>query len=212
MPKQITLIRHAAIGAQWRGRYIGRRDVPLSDAGVAQAQQLAQRLTAPDTQPIQRLWCSPAQRARQTAHPLVQRLECPPSAQAAVPASIPVTFDPRLHEIDFGQWEGLTFAQILCQDPHLVEQWAAFAATFCFPAGEALSQFHQRVNGVAAAIHAETCSHLAIVSHGGVLRSLLCALLRWPLQDHLKFNLERGGYATLQLETDHAVLTGLYNS
>ena len=53
--------------------------------------------------------------------------------------------------------------------------------------------------------------HAAIVSHGGVLQSLLCALLKYPLQDYLKFSLERGGYATLQLEDDHAVLTGLHN-
>lgn len=208
MAKQITLIRHAVIGTQWNGRYIGRRDVPLSAVGVEQAQQLAQRLVTPGTPPIQRLWCSPAQRARQTAQPLCHHLAQHP----AIHASIPVTFDVRLHEIDFGQWEGLTFAQIAHKDPHRVAQWAACAATFCFPNGEALSQFYQRVNGIATAIHAETCAHLAIVSHGGVLRTLICALLCWPLEDHLKFNLERGGYATLQLEDNHAVLTGLYNS
>jgi len=199
MKKQITLIRHAAIADAWSGRYIGHRDVPLSDAGVERAQQLTQHLTGRNTQPIERLWCSPAQRARQTAQPLSQRLECP------------VTIDIRLHEIDFGQWEGLTFAQIQHQDPHRVDQWAAFADTFCFPGGEALPEFHQRVNAVVAAIHAEDCGHLAIVSHGGMLQSLLCALLGWPLQDHLKFTFERGSFATLQLEADRAVLTGLYN-
>jgi broad specificity phosphatase PhoE len=199
MQKQITLIRHAAIADEWGGRYIGHRDVPLSDAGVAHTQQLAQCLTVSDILPIERVWCSPAQRARQTAHPLSQCLGCS------------VIIDTRLHEIDFGQWEGLTFEQILLKDPDHVDQWAAFADSFCFPGGEALTLFHQRVAAVAAAIHAEDCRHLAIVSHGGVLRSLICLLLRWPLQDHLKFMLKRGGYATLRLEADQAVLTGLHN-
>ncbi len=200
MPKKITLIRHAAIGAEWNGRYIGREDVPLSDLGIEQAQQLAQRLTTPGFPPIECLWCSPTQRARQSAQPLIPHLACAP------------VFDVRLHEIDFGQWEGLTFAQIQRKDPHLVDQWAAHPGTFDFPGGEALPRFHARIKAVAAAIHAETCNHLAIVSHGGVLQSLLCALLQYPLEDHLKFSLERGGYATLQLEDTHAVLTGLYNS
>jgi len=199
MTKQITLIRHAAIADELAGHYIGRTDVPLSPKGMQQANNLARHLNRPGVAAIDALWCSPAQRARQTAHPLSECLDCP------------VSIDENLHEIDFGAWEGLTFAQILSKEPHKVDQWADFAPDFSFPAGESLTRFHQRIEGVAAAIHATACRHLAIVSHGGILRGLMCALLHWPLRDHLKFTLTRGGYATLNTDGNHAVLTGLYN-
>lgn len=199
MNKHLTLIRHAAIATELDGHYIGRTDVPLSVAGIRQAEGLMQRMTQHPAPPIDRLWCSPARRARQTARPLSEHLGCVPR------------IDPHLHEIDFGTWEGLTFAQILKNEPRKVDQWAEFTPDFSFPGGESLAQFEKRIDSVAAAIHAENCRHLTIVSHGGVLRGLICALLHWPLRDHLKFTLGRGGYATLETHGSHAVLTGLYN-
>jgi len=199
MNKHITLIRHGDIAAKLDAHYIGRTDVPLSAAGLNQAEELIQRISQSTAPPIERVWCSPAQRARQTAHPLCEYLGCA------------VSIDPQLHEIDFGAWEGLTFAQILEKDSRKVDQWAEFAPGFSFPGGESMAHFHQRIESVAAAIHAEKCSHLTIVSHGGVLRGLICALLHWPLYDHLKFTLRRAGYATLETGGPHAVLTGLYN-
>jgi alpha-ribazole phosphatase len=199
MNKHLTLIRHAAIATALDGHYIGRSDVPLSAAGMRQAEGLMRQMAQQSAPSIDRLWCSPARRARQTAHPLSEHLGCT------------VSVDPQLHEIDFGAWEGLTFAQILEKDPCKVDQWAEFAPGFSFPGGESLAQFHERIESVTAAIHAESCNHLAIISHGGVLRGLICALLHWPLQDHLKFTLRRGGYATLETHGSHAVLTGLYN-
>lgn len=197
--KQLTLIRHAAIAAELDGHYIGRSDVPLSDHGVLQAKRLVHQLNRHGAPAIDALWCSPSQRARQTADPLIRQRGCP------------VTIDARLQEVDFGEWEGLNFDQIRHKDPQRVNQWAAFADDFCFPAGESLEQFRQRIDEIVDAIHAEPSSHLVIISHGGVLRSLICRLLCWPLQDYLKFTLERGSYATLHIDGPHAVLTGLNN-
>ncbi|SDE70110.1 alpha-ribazole phosphatase [Desulfuromonas thiophila] len=199
MTTQITLIRHAAIATEFDGHYIGRSDVPLSADGRQQAERLVRHLSRPGFPAIDALWCSPAQRARQTAEPLIRQ------------SLRPVTIDERLQEINFGDWEGLDFAQILHNDPQRVNQWAAFTDDFCFPAGESLKQFRHRLDAVVESILAEQAGHLVIVSHGGVLRGLICQLLGWSLKDHLKFTIERGGYATLYLDGCHAVLTGLYN-
>ncbi|MCA1797807.1 MAG: histidine phosphatase family protein [Geobacteraceae bacterium] len=199
MQKTITLARHASIDLQFDGHYIGRTDVSLSAYGVFQAQELVRKLKRSDKPAIDAVWCSPARRARQTAAPLAVQQDCS------------VSIKEELQEIDFGAWEGLTFNQILRNDPQRVNQWAAFAEDFSFPAGESLRQFSQRLNAVAEAIHAQASAHLVIVSHGGVLRGLICNLMDWPLRDHLKFTIERGGYATLRVDEHHAVLTGLYN-
>jgi len=199
MAKKLTLIRHAALPSEHHGCYIGRRDIPLSRQGIHQAERLAQHFSSCRAHPIDSVWCSPALRARQTAQPLTQQLSCP------------IIFDERLHEVDFGRWEGLNFEQICRSDPQLVDQWADFSDDFSFPAGESLRQFNQRITGMTQALRVNDCRHLAVVSHGGTIRSLICHLLGWPIQDHLKFSIERGGYATLELDDSHALLTGLYN-
>lgn len=196
MHRQITLIRHGALSTDLDGCYVGRLDVPLSDRGQTQATKLAQRFAQ---QSIDGLWCSPALRAQQTAAPIAQHIERPCNIKA------------ELNEVNFGRWEGLTFNQICADDPQRVQQWADMNDDFCFPEGESQQQFSQRILDIAGLIHANDGSHLAIVTHGGVIRALLCQLLEWPPSDYLKFTIARGGFATLNLHDQHAVLTGLYN-
>lgn len=195
-PRQLTLIRHGALDASLDGCYIGRLDVPLSGYGQQQAQRLAQRLSG---QAIDELWCSPALRAQQTAAPIAERLQ----RSCAIKRE--------LNEVHFGRWEGLTFDQICADDPQRVAQWAQLPDEFCFPDGEAHSDFMQRVEQVRQQILTSAQPHLALVSHGGVIRALLCQLLGWPQRDSLKISLQRGGLAVVELHDQHAVLTGLYN-
>lgn len=198
MPKKLTLIRHAAIDNTFDHCYIGRRDVPLSPAGHHQAARLAQHLQERNIV-FDALWCSPALRARQTTTALLQ----------TQPRHYLVRDE--LQEVHFGRWEGLTFAQICAQDPQQVNAWATQQESFCFPDGEAQRDFIQRVATMATAICSTAEDHLAIVSHGGVIRSLICRLVGWPTDATMKFTIERGGYATLDLYDQQAVLTGLYN-
>jgi len=83
----------------------------------------------------QACYCSPMQRCRQTA--------------AAMVPDLPLRLDPDLREIDFGQWETRTFAEAVAHDPSLVDRWAAFAADFAFPGGEAVGEFLRRVRAAA---------------------------------------------------------------
>lgn len=195
MHKQITLIRHGALDSNLDDCYVGRLNAPLSDKGHSQARQLAKRLS---THNIDSLWCSPSLRAQQTVAPLVEHL--------ARPCTIKVQLD----EVNFGRWEGLTFEKICATDPELVDQWAKFSDDFSFPDGESQHDFHHRIAEIIEQIHAHS-GHLALVTHGGVIRALLCQLLGFSKHDYLKFEVNRGAFVTLTLRDQHAVLTGLYN-
>lgn len=194
--KKLTLIRHAALDNSLDGCYVGRLDVPLSESGKQQAEHLADRLRPAG---IDELWCSPARRSRETAEPLNVELK------------LDSLILDELHEVNFGRWEGLTFEQIKAADPELVNDWAALKEDFCFPQGESHGDFQQRIDTVAQRIEACDHSHLALVTHGGVIRRLLCKLIGWSQKDYLKVNIQRGGFATLNLYDQGAVLTGLYN-
>lgn len=196
MEKRLTLIRHGAIASRYDGCYVGRLDVPLSPAGNKQSTWLANYLTS---QEVESLWCSPASRAQQTAAPAAKRL------------NLTLETSDGLNEVDFGQWEGLTFEQILANDPARVDEWAEMKKTFCFPGGESLTHFQKRVAGVAEKLRQSDSSHVAVVTHGGVIRSLVCMLLGLSAENYLKFDVSRGGFVTLDLYPQGAVLTGLYN-
>ena len=46
----------------------------------------------------------------------------------------PVRLYPEFREVNFGQWEGMTAAEIEASNPALYRDWQAGAANFAFPA------------------------------------------------------------------------------
>lgn len=108
----LLMIRHGETVWNHDGRFTTRSDVPLSDAGMAQAREAAQALAATR---IDRIYSSPAARARVTAETIAANQ---PSPQPAVEV------DPRLVEIDAGPFEGLTVAEI--QAGPLAAEFAAW--------------------------------------------------------------------------------------
>lgn len=97
--RRLVLVRHGATVWNAEGRFTSRTDVALSPAGVEQAEAAGRALAGVA---IDRVVCSPLQRARATGERIA----------AALPAAPPVTIDERLREIDAGPFEGLTGAEI----------------------------------------------------------------------------------------------------
>jgi broad specificity phosphatase PhoE len=97
--RRLVLVRHGATVWNAEGRFTSRTDVALSPVGVEQAEAAARALAGVA---IDRVVCSPLQRARVTGERIA----------AALPAAPPVTVDERLREMDAGPFEGLTGAEI----------------------------------------------------------------------------------------------------
>jgi alpha-ribazole phosphatase len=191
-PKRLILVRHAQVAAGKVGQLIGSTDVPLDPTGEMQASALAARVKrwAPDV-----CYCSPMQRCRQMA-------------TAIVPHLTP-QFDPDLREIDFGQWETHTFAEAAADNPSLVDRWAAFNPDFAFPGGESVGGFLHRVHAVAdRLIHAEADTVLA-VTHGGVIRTMMCHLLGLEPRQYVAFNVPYAAIVVVDLFDTKGVLLAL---
>ena len=186
---RLILLRHGRTGLP--GRYVGSSDVPLSEEGRNQIIDLRPGLGAMQ---IDGLLASPMLRCTETASLL--RL------------GLPVQLDPDLREIDFGRWEGKTFAEIEAQDPELVRHWAAGVDDFRFPEGETTAGFAGRVEAVKNRLLAADAQTLLLVSHGGVIRALICALLGLSQDKYLLFQVAKGHYSTMELENGGGVLTG----
>jgi alpha-ribazole phosphatase len=163
---ELILIRHAE--SEMSGRYLGRTDPPLSGRGRAQAEALARRLAE---EPLAALYSSPLQRALDTAQAI------------AAPHGLEVNVVADLAELDFGAWDGLSYGEIESRDPERLARWLADPAAIHPPGGETLARLSQRVVAAAQAIVARHPQRaVAIVSHGGPIRALVCHALGLPLE------------------------------
>jgi broad specificity phosphatase PhoE len=194
-PKKILLARHASTGPEYRGRFIGASDLPLAESGPAEVARLAQ-VVAPFAPAV--TFCSPLLRARQTAALLAE--------QTGIGT---VHEDHDLREIDFGRWEKLNFAEIGAAEAELVKRWAAWSEDFTFPDGEAVAAFLARTAAVAARLAARPEESMLVVAHGGVVRALICHLLKLPPRHYLLFDVKPARLATIALFPEGGVLTGL---
>jgi broad specificity phosphatase PhoE len=121
-----------------------------------------------------------------------------------------VTFDERLREMDFGNYEMKTFAQLAKSGVDMAG-WLEYTH-FAFPGGESVAHFSQRLQEVLAFFH--TCSEdqLLVLAHGGVIRTLLCLLLGLDIKNYLLFAVDHASWSTVELYSEGGVLTGLNKS
>lgn len=183
MAERLILIRHGDIGERWRGRYVGRIDAPLSAEGRRQAAALAVPVGRMDGA---RFWASPLLRARETA-------------EIALGGAGRFEIDENLREIDFGQWDGMSFPEILAADPATVDRWSAMEEDFTFPEGEGIADFRKRIRKAAERIIADPAESLVLFAHGGVIRFLICRFLGLPDRHHLLFEIGRASVSEIRI-------------
>jgi alpha-ribazole phosphatase len=188
--KEIYLLRHGDTGRQ--GCYIGSTDVPLSATGRQQVCDTARTLRQKN---INKIFCSPMLRCRQTCEQLGLETPC--------------QMNELLKEVDFGQWEGKSFAEIAADDAEAVTAWTTDPANFCFPGGEALVNFHNRVLAIMKMLDEDSSNCILLISHGGIIRHLLCHCLGIPTEKYLAFDVQPGSYSSLLLCSGGGILTGM---
>ena len=84
-----------------------------------------------------------------------------------------------LREINFGQWEGITWNEIERRDNAYARRWIENYPSLPAPGGESFHEFERRVLDEVRdlSFKAETADcAIAVVTHAGVLRTVLCAL------------------------------------
>jgi glucosyl-3-phosphoglycerate phosphatase len=168
----LSLVRHGESAANVDGRWHGRSDGPLSARGVEQAAALAHRLPAPG-----RVYSSPLVRALDTARRLAGR------------HGLDVEVHDGLAEMDLGEWEGMTAAEISLRYP---EEWdAVFEEGIDLPRGRSGETFTDATLRGRAAFDEIAARHpterVAVVTHGVLIRAVVSDVLGvpWPASRRL---------------------------
>lgn len=157
---RLALLRHAPTGWNADHRLQGRADLALSDAG----RDAFSGLQIPAVYARRRWYVSPLQRARETA------------ALLHLAASI----EPALIEMDWGDYEGKTIAELRAELGEAFVANEARGLDFQPPGGESPRQVQNRLLSWLRQLVAEDADCGAI-THKGVIRALLAAAYDWPM-------------------------------
>lgn len=170
----IYLIRHAETTYNEEGRIQGFTESSLSELGVEQARCLGDRLK---DVPLQRVFCSPLQRAMDTCH-------------LALNGSVAQETRDGLREINLGVWEGKTAVELRRTHPRDVKLWFQKPSDVRIEGGETIARFRERVTAEMDQIRAKyPAQTFAVFTHGGVICTYLTSLLGMNLDDIWRFKI-----------------------
>lgn len=182
MSREIWLIRHGETAWSLSGQHTGRKDIPLTPKGESDAMAVGRLLSG---RQFSLVLTSPLQRAKRTC-------------ELAGFGKYAET-DERLCEWDYGEYEGLTSAQIQAQRPG----WTVFRDGV--EGGETLAAVAERARAVIArAMAAE--GDVALFAHGHILRVLAACWLGLPPMVAESFALGAAGVSVLGFEHETRVL------
>ena len=178
----IHLIRHGATLANEEGKYIGRTDLPLTPGAIAELEDLREEGIYP---PVGMVYSSPLSRCIKTATTIY------PGKQLIAVEN--------LMEYDFGEFEGKSDPELDSREDY--RTWRAGRTTTA-TGGEDMKTFEQRVYSALVQIVGNMmendCYEAAVVTHGGVIMTLL-GLCGLPQRQRIEWITENGKGYTIRV-------------
>jgi len=179
----IDLLRHGETVAG--SVYLGRSDAPLSELG---SRQMAEALL--DAPRYHAVLSSPLVRCAEFAQDYAQR------------HGLPLHYDARLQEMDFGAWDGRSAAEIAAADAGALENFWRDPVACPPPQAEPLLSVQARVLNAWRELPARfPGQRVLLVTHGGVMRIILCHLQQRPLNELLNLSVPHA--ALYQISVEH---------
>jgi len=181
---KIYLVRHTRTAAP-DGMCYGQTDVPLPDGHREEFQRL--RATWGKTFDGAAHFASPLSRCRILAESLAQ--------------SASITFDERLKELHFGDWEGRLWQTL----PRLeTTRWLEnFAEQRC-PNGESFGDLEKRLLSFWDELGAMDHSKVLIVTHSGIIRAVLARLLAIPYDKLFSLEIDYGSVSAIEVDKERS--------
>jgi broad specificity phosphatase PhoE len=189
---RLILARHGQTDWNASRRYQGHAKVPLNKTGLQQAAALGQRLAHEN---IDAIYASDLPRAWQTAQIVAQA------------CGQPVVAEPLLREMDFGDWQGRSHAEIHAQQADAPPGGHQEPLSYAPPGGETLGQLAERVGAALdRARRTQQGRTVLWITHGGPLRTLLCLVLGLGLEKNGLFYTHTASVSELHVYQERTLL------
>lgn len=190
---RLILVRHGYTYWNEEKKYQGFSDIDLNPQGIEEAIKVGKRLSL---EKIDMIYSSPLRRSLHTAEIInesfnkeIQISEC-------------------LKEINFGEWEGYTYEEIVKHYPELMDDWHERPADMRPPKGENFRDLQERAINVLHEIYdVNKGKNVLIVTHGGLISVLVCHILKIELDELWKFISSNTGITILEEMDDELILT-----
>ena len=177
-------MRHGETAWNNQKRVMGRREVPLNKQGTTQVRRVAQLL--PDLN-VGVIYSSPLKRAQDTAFILASN------------HNLILETDVNLTEVAFGRWEGYTFDDLIKDKTY--HRFLADPITIAVPGGETMPGVQKRgIKALNRGSREYPNDHLLFVSHGDVIRAILCYYLKLPLNEFRRIRIDNGSLSAVEIE------------
>lgn len=188
---KLIIVRHGQTQMNVEGIFFGKLDPGLNEMGRVQCKKAGDILKKRGYDAI---YSSDLVRASETAE-LVNYLK------------LPIKFDKRLQEIDFGIFEGLSYKEIKEKYPVECEKSKNEWKTFDFVTGESLERLQSRAVEFVESLD-KTKNNL-VVTHWGVINCILSWYFSDKLESYWKYSVENGGICIIEFADDFPILKGL---
>ncbi|HYB90556.1 MAG TPA: histidine phosphatase family protein [Candidatus Binataceae bacterium] len=183
------LMRHGETPWNREGRVMGRNPVELDAGGRAQVEAAIAlaRILKPDL-----IMTSPLVRARQSAEIIANGI-----------GGAAVIDEPGLSEVQYGRWETMVFSDLV-RDPDYIG-YRDHPVETPTPGGETILQVQQRgVAAIARAFAANPEKRILFVSHGDIIRSVLCHFMALDLAQFRRLRIDTAAFSGVQIAGDFA--------
>lgn len=165
--RYLYLLRHGETDWNRERRAQGQQESRLTEQGRQQAHELGLRLA---DQHLDHIYCSSSLRTRETAE------------LAFGSRQINIEYCDRLREIQMGSWEGRLYDDIRREEQAQFDAFWHTPDTFLVDGAETFKELqHRAATRVQEILDSSGHQHIAIVSHGAWIKSLLCAVEQRPL-------------------------------
>lgn len=183
--KKIYLIRHGETESNRKGIFRGRLDIPLSQNGKEQAEDLKRYF---ENIPVNIVYTSPLQRAVETA-------------ETVFPGHTPLK-EKWLNNLDLGEWSGMEKSLVKERFPEMWENWVKRPESIRFPGGERLDDVHQRSRLFFEKMIAGEPETIAAVSHRSVVKVMIAAAVGVERNYYWRFHLDNASVSLLHYEQE----------
>lgn len=165
---KIIFVRHGQTEWNVLGRYQGQTDVALSPLGIEQAEKLAAHFPVDK---LEAVYSSDLARAMTTARCVADRF------------GLTVEACPELRELNFGDWEGLTYDGIVAKWPDALDNFFQHPDVLEIPHGESFPALRERaLDAVEKIVARHPEQTVAVFAHGAILRTIMTAALHMDLK------------------------------
>ncbi len=181
---RLVLVRHGETDWNVAGRWQGQADVPLNVRGREQALETARKLK--DIR-LDAIYASDLSRAYETAQAIARE------------RNLPVRTDPRLREIDQGQWQGMLVDEIQARFADLFELRRSDPLNVAPPGGETVLQVRNRVvEAIEQIVREHPGQTVAVVSHGFAIAVALVHYRDLPVEMAWQMIPDNGGWEEIR--------------